>query len=71
MANSHNQKHITKNYPKLSKRKRKDASSWSLLRAIYLSFIYLNFAHTYPHMSKEGFGAGLTPTPGPIWGCRS
>jgi len=23
--------------------------------------------HTYPHLSKEGFGAGLTPTSSPPW----
>jgi len=23
--------------------------------------------HTHPHLSKEGFGAGLTPGPSPIW----
>jgi len=23
--------------------------------------------HAYPYLSKEGFGAGLTPAPSPIW----
>jgi len=23
--------------------------------------------HTHPHLSKEGFSAGLTPDPSPIW----
>jgi len=23
--------------------------------------------HAYPHLSSEGFGAGLTPTPSPSW----
>jgi len=26
-----------------------------------------DFLHTHPNMSKEGFGAGLTPAPSPIW----
>jgi len=26
--------------------------------------------HAYPHLCKEGFGAGLTPTPAPILAWR-
>jgi len=25
------------------------------------------FLHTHTHMSKEGFGSGLIPTPSSIW----
>jgi len=28
-------------------------------------------SHAHPHLSKEGYGAGLTPAPFPIWAWRA
>jgi len=36
----------------------------------YCTDLYEIF-HTHPDRSKEGFGAGLTPAPSPIWAWRS
>jgi len=31
--------------------------------------IWMKFLYPYPHLSKEGFGEGLTPSPSPwAWG---